>query len=117
MKMGVFFCFFYFFNRFRCCRRPAQIPVPGENTRTYSRSNRGSQDIPLEPESTSGADEAENNSNPEYNEIPDDAVIIPVKKNPGVGYNNEHYQSLYNGEKGRPHIYGSLNPNFEHSEV
>lgn len=115
MKMNVMFSFFYFFNRFGC-RRPAhaQIPVPGVNTRTYS--NQGFQDNPLETESTSGVDEAENNAGmaPECCEIPD---IIPKEKNPGDGWKNKNYQSLGNGVKGRPHTYASLNIGFAESKV
>ena len=110
MKMNVMFNCFYFFNRF-CYRRPAhaQIPAPGENTRTYS--NQGFEDIPLDAESTSGADEGENNqgTEPEYCEIPD---IIPKEKNPGDGWNNKKYQSLGNGVKRKPQTYASLNIGF-----
>lgn len=98
--------FLLFFNRF-CYRRPAhaQIPAPGENTRTYS-----NQGFTQETESTSVADEGENNpgTEPEY-EIPD---IIPKEKNPGDGWKNKNYQSLGNRVERRPHTYASLNIGF-----
>ena len=106
---------FYFFNRFGD-HRPAhaQIPVPGVNTRTYS--NQGFQDNPLETESTSGADETENNPGmePEYCEIPD---IIPEKKNRGDGLKNKNYQSRGIGVKRFVKTYANLDIGFAESKV